>query len=344
MNFKLDKHVFDHQQQKELVINQRVAMCLRQKKYPTPENIRKDINSLIGDKRQNFLRLHGYWKEWKLKNGLQSLVYATHKAYVDICCHDAALGSLASQENFEEYFDHTVANTAQKDTIAYCSLTIGIYETVREIQKVRKDIRNDLITIQNQFSSDNLTIFIRELRNNLLHGAVVIPSWKIFYEKHSELPSGSMNYSKEELLSDGRWTKSRKFLRDIQEADIHIADLVGKHYKTVDKFYRSIQDLFARNVTPAERDFFEIEDSFKQSSKSQWVKIIVDQFGKDKDPYDYLHRFFNPADVRAIMRFPKHSKEQVDFVIGLRDAEYDVDDELREMLYRKFGVEKPLST
>ena len=39
------------------------------------------------------------------------------------------------------------------------------------------------------------------------------------------------------------------------------------------------------------------------------------------------------------MRRPRHSKEQVDFMIGLKNAETGCDDDLRRLLYEKFGVD-----
>ena len=68
------------------------------------------------------------------------------------------------------------------------------------------------------------------------------------------------------------------------------------------------------------------------------MKILIRQIGKDKDPYEYLHRFFEPEIVREIFRLPRHSKEQVDFMINLKASEFDCDDELRRLLYDKFEV------
>ena len=91
-------------------------------------------------------------------------------------------------------------------------------------------------------------------------------------------------------------------------------------------------------MTAAEQDFFNIEDSHRRFLKKQWITIFVDQIGKEKDPYDYLHRYFSPEEVREILRRPSHTKQQVDFMIGLKGAEIDCDERLRKKLYQKFEV------
>ena len=78
----------------------------------------------------------------------------------------------------------------------------------------------------------------------------------------------------------------------------------------------------------------------KRDVRKQWVLILIGQIGKGKDPYDYLHYYFDAEEVREIMRLPKHSKEQVDFMIGLKGAEIDCNEELRNRLYCVFGVDE----
>ena len=56
------------------------------------------------------------------------------------------------------------------------------------------------------------------------------------------------------------------------------------------------------------------------------------------NPYEFLHRFFDPETLREILRRPSNSKEQVDFIMALKAAEIDWDDELRDMMCRIFGV------
>ena len=65
---------------------------------------------------------------------------------------------------------------------------------------------------------------------------------------------------------------------------------------------------------------------------------------KGQGPYEYLHRFFDPETVREILRRPQHSKEQADFIIAVKAAELDCDDDLRRWLHKIFEVADNSST
>ena len=335
--------ILRNEQQRKENIDEQIIEYLNRKELPTPDEIRNVINLRVGGQRQRVLRHHVYWKERQLRLGLESLIRSAHQAHVDICRHDAALGSLARGKDFADHVDHTVGYASQKDMMAYCSLVTGVRDTLRRVKKVRPDIEDEIRNIQTQCFDNDVTIFVKDLRNNLSHGSVVIPRWRISSDFRNL--SGSMNYGARELLSFGKWKSGSKiYVSNANGGTMNLASVVGEHFKLLDEFDRKIQDLFAKNVTDAERDFFEIEDSYKRFAQKQWAKIMIGQIGKNKDPYEHLHRFFKPETVREILRRPRHSKEQVDFIIALKAAEIDCDEELRRLLYEKFGVTDDSST
>ena len=295
------------------------------------------INGLVS-RREEILRYHVYWEERQLRLGLKSLVRAAHQAYVDICRHDAALGSLAKATGFQEHIDHAIGYSAQKDVVAYCSLVFGVGDTLRRLKSRRPDIAEDIQSVANQCFDHDVTLVIKDLRKNLSHGSVVIPKWKISIKPIASV--GSMMYPKQELLAFGEWSvRSRNYVDNAKGDSINIAQVVGEHFHLLNKFDQSIHGLFARSVTSAEKGFFYIEDSHKRDARRQRVLIFAVQIGKGKDPYDYLHYYFDEEEIREIMRLPKHSKEQVDFMIGLKGAEIDCNEELRNKLYGVFEVE-----
>ena len=325
-------------EQQDQKANEAVIAFLKTKQLPTPNHIRAVINASVGQRPQ-LLRHHAFWEEYTLRLGLESLLRSAHQAYVDICRNDAALGSLANATDFERHVDHTVGYTAQKDLMAYCSLVFGVSDTLRRIKKRRADIEDRLWQITaGPFSSD-VAKFLKDLRNNLSHGSVVIPQWHLSFQPSG--PVGSMMYPKHALLQFGKWGASSKaYVTSITGDNLNIANAIGEHVGALIQFDREIQNLFARNKTPAERDFFDIEDSHKRFLRRQWISIFLDQAGNEKDPYDYLHRYFSPEEVREIQRQPHRSKEQIDFMIGLKGAEIECDEALKLKLYEKFGVVK----
>ena len=325
------------QQETEKLKIERIISVLSSHQIPTPDDIREDIRGLVG-RRNELMRHHVFWKEHRLRLGMQSLVRAAHQAHVDICRHDAALGSLARVNDFEEHVDYTVGYAAQKDVMAYCSLAIGLNDTLRRIETKRPKITAEIEIIKNAYYDQDVTVVVKKLRNNMAHGSVAIPEWKITIDP--ERHTGSMVYPKQEFIDLGEWnTRSKRYLENIEGGWVSVSKIIGEHFVLLQKFDQDMRDLFARNRSRGEVDYFDIEDSYKRIAKQQWIKILISQIGKGKDPYEYIHRHFDPKEHREILRRPKHSKEQVDFMIGLKGAEIDCDKDLRKMLYQMFEVD-----
>ena len=327
------------QRTREDRIEQHAKPHLESGVLPTPDDVRDAINSLVGDSRQKILRHHRFWKEQSLRKGLDSLVHAAHQASMDICRHDAALGALADSADFQDQVDLAVGHAAQKDVVAYCALALGVRDTLTEIRKLRGDVADELSEIQNRVFCTDISQFVRKLRNNLLHGRVLVPQWSVSFLHESQTRTGSMRYSKEELTGSGDWNaQSLNFIQSSADEHLRLSVVVQEHFALLNGLRSKLEHVFARNTSPAERDYWNIEDSHKRGLRRQWVKILVGQVGKGKDPYDHLHRFFEPEVLREILRHPRNSKEQVDFIIALKSGEFDWDDGLREMIYRAFRV------
>lgn len=274
-----------------------------------------------------------------LREGLDSLVHSAHQASIDVSRHDAALGALAASANFQDKVDLAVGHVAQKDVVAYCALAFGVRDALKEICGKRSDIAGEISTAKDRVFSTDISEFLRNLRNNLLHGRVVVPQWNVSYAGERRTASGSLRYSVEGLLASGVWNQdARRYMQSSSGEHLHLSVVVRDHFALVNELKSRVDALFARNVTKSEWDYYQIEDSHKRILRRQWAKVLVGQVGKGKDPYGQLYRFFDPEALRQILRHPRHSQEQVDFLIALKLGEIDCDDELRQMLYRLFEV------
>ena len=329
-SLSLLKEVIEIQDRQRQPKIDRCISYLKRHQLPTPEDIRETINSFVGETRQDILRHHPFWKEWILRRGMASLIHASHQASIDICRHDAVLGELARSKDFEERVDHTVGQAAQKDTVAYCALVFGVRDTLEEIRKTRVDIADEISELKDSLFNRDISKFLRQLRNNLLHGRIVIPQWEISYAVEQGRSSGSMIYKVKELIESGKWNdRSRDYVLALPDENVQLSAIVREHFRLLDGLGRQVDDMFARNVTPSEKDFVDVEDRHKRQRRRQWAKIIVGQMAERESPYEFLHKFFDPETLREILRRPSHSDEQVDFIMALKAAEIDWDDELR---------------
>lgn len=148
-----------------------------------------------------------------------------------------------------------------------------------------------------------------------------------------------MLFDANELLRFGKWNAIAAAYITAQEGGkVDVAAAITEHFKLLTAFYQEIKDFFARNRHADEIDYHDIEDSQKETGFLQWMNVLITQISVGRDPYDYLHRFVTDQQWRKIMRFPKHSKEQVDFIISLKSTEATCTDELRAKVYKLFGV------
>ena len=332
------------QRARENRIEQYAKPILESGTFTTPDDVRQAINSLIGEKRQKTLRYHRFWRERTLRNGLGSLVRAAHQASIDVCRHDAALGALADSKEFQEQVDLAVGHAVQKDVVAYCALAFGVRDTLKEIRELRDDVADELSEMENRVFGADISEFVRKLRNNLLHGRVLVPQWNVSFDGEHRTSTGSMRYSIEELTASGRWNaQSHSYMQSSSEEHVRLSVVVREHFALLNDLKSRLDDVFARNRSQSEMDYWHIEDSHKRFLRRQWAKVLVGQVWKGKDPYDQLHRYFEPKTLREVLRYPRHSKEQVDFMIALPSGELDWDDELRQMMYRVFGVARDSS-
>ena len=328
-----------HQRAHEQSVVQLVVPHLKSGALPTPADVRDEINSLVGERRQKLLRHHRYWREHTLRKGLDSLVHSAHQASIDVSRHDAALGALAESSDFQDKVDFGVGHVAQKDVVAYCALAFGVRDALKKLLGMRSDIADEISKAQNEVFGTDISEFLRKLRNNLFHGRVVFPQWSVSYDTVRQTRSGSMRYPVEELAASGRWNnQALRYMQSSADGHLCLSVIVRDHFTLLNKLKTSLDALFARNMSQAEKDYWCIEDSHKRLARRNLTKVLVGQIGKGKNPYDYLHRFFEPAALREILRYPHHSKEQVDFMINLKSDEIDFDLELRKMLYDSFGV------
>lgn len=87
-------------------------------------------------------------------------------------------------------------------------------------------------------------------------------------------------------------------------------------------------------------DYRRCSKRIKGVSSRTWWNVIFQQMvlPAKRDPYQYLDQYLTVEELSEIERLPHKSKAQVDRIIELVD-EYDAcDTELRQVVYKAFGV------
>lgn len=318
-----------------------IAEALESGAVPTPEPI---VRKLVWHvRRERLMRHHVFWKERKLRNGFDALVEASLLAHVDLVRAEATLTAYASRHgDFENHVAHTVENPAQKEVLAFCAAYVGTIDTLRRIRKARAELAGDIDAIRIAATDKIEFRFLKELRNNLAHGEVTMPGWRVTtsFGKGSAGTVGAIDFSASELLAFGEWTADvRAFLAEKDKDGFPISAVTAICAHGLSRFRADLALLFARNPSSAERDYFAIQDLGRRLLHRQSLKLFFRSIAeRGIDPYPHLQKFFDAETVRSILRYPPHSAEQVEYIIKLKEADTQCDDDLRLILYKIFGV------
>jgi hypothetical protein len=79
--------------------------------------------------------------------------------------------------------------------------------------------------------------------------------------------------------------------------------------------------------------------------RMQWKALMGNwlNWKTSPDPHKHLPRYLDPAQLEAVYKLPRNSKEQVDLIISLMDTNGIVDDQLRQQAYKLFERSPPPS-
>ena len=329
------------EQQRQSREDDLISAALESGTLPTPEPVARKLVWHVG--RDKLMRHHVFWKERKLRKGFDSLIQAALSAHLDLVRAEAALIAYASRHgSFEEHIVHTVENPAQKEVLAFCAAYAATIDTLRRVKKARPELAGKIDAIRITATNKIEFRFLFELRKNLAHGEVTMPGWRVTssFGKEAAGTSGAIDFSASELLAFGDWSGPvRVFLSGKKKDGFPISEITGICSIGLSRFQADLKILFSRNLSAAESDYFSIMDLGRRLMHRQGHKIVLNGLAeKGVSPYPHLHRFFDEETVRAIMRYPSHSAEQVEFIIKIKEADSHCDDDLRLTLYKLFGV------
>lgn len=320
----------------------RVVASFKAGVLPTSGDNARIVTWRVGKARSDLIRHHPYWRESRLRAGLDALISSALAAHVDLCRCEAALTAFAeSRERFEDHVDRTVQNPAQKEVLAFCAAYFGTIDTLRRIKSARPDIADAIDSVRAKHTDEPVFRFMLDLRKNLSHGSVVVPGWLVTSDATSA--AGVMQFDTDDLLAFGEWrAEVRTLLEGAPERRLHISKSISYCATALARMRRDLKELFAVHQTTAESDFHRLQDLHQRTTSGTWIKVFLSPHAtRGTDPYPHLHRFFTAEEVRAILRRPNNSAEQVEFIIALRSVQTACDDHLRKMLYQLFNAPMP---
>jgi hypothetical protein len=187
--------------------------------------------------------------------------------------------------------------------------------------------------------------FFKDLRNsnNHVHILEAAPHYNItrsFSATTNEVSSG-LRFNSSIILTADDWSSESKALAS-EKNDLQVLELVIQHFNLASEFYNKVIVRTGIHSDLLYRDYQRIQIARKAISHRITLGIILQAaVSKKLNPYEYLHVWFTEQELKQIYSLPDNSKEQLEYMIALKDPLDLCDEHTRQQLYALFSVPSP---
>ncbi|SDY90708.1 hypothetical protein [Citreimonas salinaria] len=188
------------------------------------------------------------------------------------------------------------------------------------------------------FPDTELMAFVQKLRNCYGHQMLleVSPVGTVSYGDDIKVESG-LTFDRVKLLAlKDAWNADAK--RFIERSDkLNVLEIVGKYHRMASELFEGYGSATGVIHTVGFREIARCKQAITSAGKIISLGIIL-QSAKQRavDPYAHLAKHFTKNELEKIRCLPSHSREQVDYMVALRDPLGLCDDKLRAELYELF--------
>lgn len=181
--------------------------------------------------------------------------------------------------------------------------------------------------------------FIQELRVDVIHVTLHSPGWQLTSGGGEVSTSKFMIWPKQLMRLPEYNAQARQFVEEHPEG-IDIGRLIADYASEVCVFHEWLLQSIDCAVGPLITDYQRCTKRIKAvSSRSMW-NLILQQvvIARKRDPYTYLDQQLTKEELGEVNALPHRSRKQVDRIVELIDEYGACDDELRQIIYKAFGV------
>lgn len=190
------------------------------------------------------------------------------------------------------------------------------------------------------FVDDGLSDFVKKLRNCYGHQKIiiVIPGGSVRYSETKEV-SSSIIFNKKELLSMPEvWNQAASVFMERNDV-LNVVDILDEYFQRAESLFRSYAARVGIYSDPNFQELSRCREAIKFFSMKISLDILTNGTKSSGiNPYAYLSKYFTEDEVRRIHCLPAHSREQLNYMISLRDVLGLMDSETRERLEDLFSA------
>jgi hypothetical protein len=195
-----------------------------------------------------------------------------------------------------------------------------------------------MVVREKAFHDRELKAFVQKLRNCYGHQTLlrVEPQGKV---KIGEAPhvESSLIFDKEFLLTlEGAWNAEAKSYLDRSDK-LNVLDVVNKYHEMASDLFHSYASATGAVHSVGFKEIVRCKQAIWAQRQVTALGIIL-QIAKQPgvDPYKHLPKHFSKEEIERIQCFPSRTREQVDYMINLRDPLGLCSGDLRDKLYELF--------
>lgn len=234
-----------------------------------------------------------------------------------------------------------IETSIRKEIYCFASLAHSLEDHCRQITKHDWSPPDLLTCREKYFGVDGFHDFVCGLRVALHHRNMVEAEWLI--KGSGEEATGHYTFDKRELLSvSNSWRLAGIAYLESADKTIDVRHLINEYSPRVLAFYKWFFSEFESQQFWAVKDFRRCWSQKMSLSAAQEWRLLLTMLLSAKapiDPYKYLDQYLTKDEIDDAMRYPIHSKEQVDYIISVLDERNACTDEIREMAYKLFKCE-----
>lgn len=330
--FELVKQQDEHRARRRAELASLVAVT------PVTEVVLNEIASLGPADREAVLRHHpGHKLERKLQS-LWSMLRVFNRAHVDLVVQLDRFHAFSLTEEMHLPIGRLrleeIELAVNKELVAFSAAAGALVDFSRRLRDsiIVPEVQEQLATI---FDEEEHR-FVTALRNLICHQEFPDISWQINFAGDREtdfvMPAEGLRYH-------GELPRKARVFLDRGGNGIHVRALANSYVARVQKFYDWYRTALEANAPDELRDYRQILRACMANASRATYRLIFQQLlTKKVNPYDQLHKYLLPHQLEAALKLPRHSKEQVDFIIAIADDHGACDDHLRSQVYQLFEV------
>jgi hypothetical protein len=224
----------------------------------------------------------------------------------------------------------------------YSCAAISLVQAYRHMISQRPEAREIYEQLRAEvFSDPKILRFFSDLRNsnNHVHILVASPHYTITsrFNGKPEVKSG-ISFNRNAISRDQGWSAESESLLKTRE-NLEVIDLIDEHFKLAARFKDTVLFRTGIHSDKGYRDYMRIFQARKVIGERVSLGLVLQiAVPKKLNPYEYLDHYFTEDELKNIYSFEDHTKEQLEYMITLRDPFGFCDRHTREELYKLFSV------